>query len=67
LLPAPHAAPLLETGQLRRLLPGWHGEVGPLYIYYSSKKLLPAKTRAFVDHVLGQMQASDFAGRLDRL
>lgn len=67
LLPAPHAAPLLESGQLVRLLPDWHAEVGPLSIYYSSKKLLPAKTRAFVEYVLAQMQATDFAGRLDRL
>ncbi|WP_028102913.1 LysR family transcriptional regulator [Pseudoduganella violaceinigra] len=67
LLPAPHAAPLLEAGQLVRLLPEWHAEVGPLSIYYSSKQLLPAKTRAFVDYLLEQMQAMDFAGRLDRL
>jgi DNA-binding transcriptional LysR family regulator len=67
LLPGPHAAPLLESGQLVRLLPDWHAEVGPLSIYYSSKKLLPAKTRAFVDYVIAQMRADDFAGRLDRL
>ena len=67
LLPGPHAAPLLESGQLVRLLPGWHAEVGALSIYYSSKKLLPAKTRAFVEYVIGQMRADDFAGRLDRL
>ena len=67
LLPGPHAAALLESGQLVRLLPGWHAEVGPLSIYYSSKKLLPAKTRAFVDYVLAQLRAGDFAGRLDRL
>jgi DNA-binding transcriptional LysR family regulator len=67
LLPGPHAAPLLQSGRLVRLLPGWHAEVGALSIYYSSKKLLPAKTRAFVDYVLAQMRAQDFAGRLDRL
>jgi len=67
LLPAPHAAPLLESGQLVRLLPAWHAEVGPLCIYYSSKKLLPAKTRAFVDYVTAQLQATGMAGRLDRL
>jgi DNA-binding transcriptional LysR family regulator len=67
LLPAPHAAPLLESGRLVRLLPDWYAEVGPLSIYYSSKQLLPAKTRAFVDYVIEQMRASGFAGRLDRL
>ena len=67
LLPGPHAAPLLESGQLVRLLPEWHAEVGPLAIYYSSKQLLPAKTRAFVDYVVEQLQLAGFARRLDRL
>jgi DNA-binding transcriptional LysR family regulator len=67
LLPGPHAAPLLESGELLRLLPDWHAEVGPLSIYYSSKKGLPAKTRVFVDFIIDQFKATGFADRLDRL
>ncbi|WP_395406826.1 LysR family transcriptional regulator [Pseudoduganella sp. UC29_106] len=67
LLPGPHAAPLLESGELVRLLPDWHAEVGPLSIYYSSKKGLPAKTRVFVDFIIEQFKATGFAARLDRL
>jgi len=67
LLPGPHAAPYLESGQLLRLLPDWHAEVGPLSIYYSSKKGLPAKTRVFVDFIIEQFKATGFAQRLDRL
>jgi len=66
-LPAPHAAPLLESGELVRLLPDWYGEIGALSIYYPSKKGLPAKTRVFVDFVLEQFKATGFAARLDRL
>lgn len=51
LVAVPHAAPHLESGALERLLPDWHGDIGPLSLYFSSQKLLPAKTRAFVDFV----------------
>jgi hypothetical protein len=51
LLSAPHAAPYLQSGELERLLPDWHVDGGPISMYFASKKLLPAKTRAFVDFV----------------
>ncbi|MET0268168.1 MAG: LysR substrate-binding domain-containing protein [Duganella sp.] len=52
LIPVPHAAPHLESGALRRLLPDWYGDVGAVSLYFTSQKLLPAKTRAFVDFVV---------------
>ena len=52
LLPMAHAAPGLKSGALLRLLPGWRADAGPVSIYYPSKKLLPAKTRVFVDYVV---------------
>jgi DNA-binding transcriptional LysR family regulator len=52
---------------LLRLCPDWHAEVGPLAIYYSSKTLLPAKTRVFVDFIVAQLRATGFGERLDRL
>ncbi|UGQ47735.1 LysR family transcriptional regulator [Massilia endophytica] len=64
LIPAPHAAPYIASGRLLRLLPEWCGEAGPLSIYYSSKKLLPAKTRVFVDFVVEQFRLADFARRI---
>lgn len=51
LIAVPHAAPHLRSGALERLLPDWYGDVGPLSLYFASQKLLPAKTRAFVDFV----------------
>ena len=49
LVATPHAERHLESGALVRLLDGWHVDVGPLSVYFPSQKLLPAKTRAFVD------------------
>jgi DNA-binding transcriptional LysR family regulator len=52
LLPLPHALPLLQSGDIVRVLPAWYADTRPLSIYYSSRRLLPAKVRAFVDHVV---------------
>jgi DNA-binding transcriptional LysR family regulator len=56
-----HAAPHLESGALERLLPDWHVDIGPLSLYFSSQKLLPAKTRAFVDFVTEAFRAQKLA------
>ncbi|MBB3122072.1 LysR family transcriptional regulator [Pseudoduganella violacea] len=64
LLPSPHATPYLERGELIRLLPGWSARTGPLSIYYSSKKLLPAKTRLFVDFIVERFREPAFARRI---
>jgi DNA-binding transcriptional LysR family regulator len=65
LLPMPHAAPWLRQGALVRLLPGWRSDAGPVSIYYPSKKLLPAKTRAFVEHVTAHFRRPDVAAWFD--
>lgn len=57
-LPLPHAQPFLRSGVLVNVLPGWYVQGRPLCLYYSSRKLLPAKTRVFIDHVV-----SEFATR----
>jgi DNA-binding transcriptional LysR family regulator len=57
MLPLPHALPLLQSGEIVRVLPAWHAETGPLSIYYSSRRLLPAKVRVFVDHVVSEARA----------
>ena len=48
-----------------RLLPGWYSDAGPLSIYYPTRKLLPAKTRAFVDFVAERFRTSGFARLVD--
>jgi DNA-binding transcriptional LysR family regulator len=57
MLPRPHALPLLERGELVRVLPDWSADSRPLSIYYTSRKLLPAKVRVFVDHVIEEFRA----------
>jgi DNA-binding transcriptional LysR family regulator len=63
-----HALPHLERGTLVRLVPQWYADGGPISIYYASRTLLPAKTRAFVDFVVEACRrdrlAERFAGSL---
>lgn len=63
LLPMPHAVPFLERGELVRVLPAWYAEALPLSIYYTSRRLVPAKVRAFVDHVIEEFRAQGHAAR----
>ncbi len=59
LLPLPHALPLLDSGELVRVLPGWHGAARPLSIYYSSRKLVPARVRVFVDFIVEEFRTGE--------
>jgi DNA-binding transcriptional LysR family regulator len=43
--------PYLKSGALQRVLPDWYSDQGVISLYFTSQKLLPAKTRAFVDHI----------------
>ena len=65
LVPMPFAFVHIASGELVRLLPGWYGDAGPLSIYYPSRRLLPAKTSAFVEFVVNRFRASGFAKLVD--
>lgn len=58
------ARPWMMRGQLVRVLPGWFVDGGQVSIYYAAKKLLPAKTRAFVDYVVGEFERRRLAVEL---
>ena len=64
MLPLPHALPLLQSGALVRVLRQWYAETRPLSIYYTSRKLVPAKVRVFVDYIVQEFQASGQAARI---
>ncbi|OUM00016.1 LysR family transcriptional regulator [Variovorax sp. JS1663] len=64
LVAAPHALPHLESGALRRVLPHWFWDDGPISLYYPGQKLLPAKTRLFIDYLVGQFREARIAERL---
>ncbi|MFA9217800.1 MAG: LysR substrate-binding domain-containing protein [Sphingomonadaceae bacterium] len=51
LLVLPDALPGLLDGSLVRLLPEWWVDAGKISLFYSTRNLMPAKTRAFIDFV----------------
>lgn len=57
------ALPYLERGQLVRVLKGWRVEGGAVSIYYPAQKLLPAKTRAFVEFLVERFRAERYEQR----
>jgi len=63
LVAMPQALPHLESGALVRLVPDWHAVGGTIALYYASRTLLPAKTRAFVDFVVAGFQRQGLARR----
>lgn len=52
LVPLDRAWPWLQSGELTRLLPDWYVDLGPVSVYFSARKALPAKTRVFVDFLV---------------
>ena len=63
LLAVPGMLKELESGELVRLLPEWHADAGPVSLYFASQKLLPAKTRAFIDFVTGHFREQRLSER----
>lgn len=59
LVSMPFAVPYLRSGKLARVLPDWYVDDGNISLYYSEHKLLPGKTRAFVDFVIEQFARQD--------
>jgi DNA-binding transcriptional LysR family regulator len=54
LVSMPMAVPFLDSGAVVRVLPEWYVDDGNISIYYAEHKLLPGKTRAFVDFIIEQ-------------
>jgi DNA-binding transcriptional LysR family regulator len=63
LIAVPDALPHLERGTLVRLLPQWYADAGPISLYYATRTLLPAKTRAFVDFIVEAFRRERYAER----
>jgi DNA-binding transcriptional LysR family regulator len=59
----PDALRYLEDGTLIRLAPLWYADAGSISLYYASRKLLPAKTRAFIDFVAKNARKDRMAER----
>jgi DNA-binding transcriptional LysR family regulator len=61
LVSLPFALPYLRSGTLQRVLADWYVEDGHISIYYNEHKLLPGKTRAFVDFIIEQFAEQQLA------
>jgi len=55
--------PELESGALIRLLPDWYADAGMISLYYASRRLLPSKTRIFIDFVVDGFRQERYAER----
>ncbi|KAF1052437.1 MAG: HTH-type transcriptional regulator DmlR [Stenotrophomonas maltophilia] len=58
-----HAQPYLDDGRLQRVLPSWYVDAGDTSVYYAAHRLLPAKTRVFVDFLLERFAAQGLLAR----
>ena len=63
----PHALPYLDSGRLLRVLPELYVDGGMLALYFPAQKLLPAKTRAFVDFIVAHFRQQKLAQRFSAL
>lgn len=63
MIAVPDALPYLEKGALVRLAPKWYADAGPISLYYATRNQMPAKTRAFVDHVVQAFEKQNLARR----
>jgi DNA-binding transcriptional LysR family regulator len=63
MIAVPFVLPHLQGGTLQRVLPDWYSDLGAISLYFTSQKLLPAKTRVFVDHVTEAFRKQDLARR----
>ncbi len=67
LVAMPHALGYLERGTLVRVLPDWYVDTGMLSLYFTAARLMPAKTRVFVDFVVEHFRAERLAQRFSAL
>jgi len=59
------AEPYLSCGSLIRVLPKWYVDAGVIGLYYSSRSMLPPKTRAFIDYLVPALQKQNLIERFD--
>ncbi len=67
LVSMPLAVPFLDSGAVVRVLPDWYVDDGNISLYYAEHKLLPGKTRAFVDFILEQFLIAGLAQRFSAI
>lgn len=61
LVAMPQALPYLTRGDVVRVLPDWYVDAGVISVYFAAHKLLPAKTRVFIDFIVEQFRSNAWA------
>ena len=54
------ARPFLQRGELRRVLPDWQLPAHTGWVVFPGRKLMPAKTRVFIDMLQAALDGADF-------
>ncbi|MFC6336344.1 LysR family transcriptional regulator [Pseudomonas sp. CCM 7891] len=67
LVSMPMAVPFLDSGELQRVLPDWYIDDGNISLYYAEHKLLPGKTRAFIEFIIEQFAAQQLGQRFSAI
>ncbi|WP_339539664.1 LysR family transcriptional regulator [Pseudomonas sp. RA_5y_Pfl1_P24] len=67
LVSMPMAVPFLDSSAVVRVLPDWYVDDGNISIYYAEHKLLPGKTRAFVDFIIEQFAEQQLSQRFSAI
>ncbi|MBN2976797.1 LysR family transcriptional regulator [Pseudomonas lactucae] len=67
LVSMPMAVPFLDSVAVVRVLPDWYVDDGNISIYYAEHKLLPGKTRAFVDFIIEQFAEQKLGQRFSAI
>ena len=67
LVSMPNALSYLESKKLVRVLPDWYVDMGTVSLYFAAQKLLPAKTRVFVDFVVEHFRQEKLAKRFSAI
>lgn len=67
LVSMPFAVPYLASKRLCRVLPDWYVDDGSVSVYYAERKLLPGKTRAFIDYLLACFEVQGLAKQFDAM
>ncbi len=67
MLALPDVLPDLADAKFVRLLAEWHADAGMISLYYASRRLLPGKTRVFIDFVMENFRQLGYAQRFDAM
>lgn len=67
LISMPNALPYLSRGALVRVLPDWYVDSGMLALYFTGARLMPAKTRVFIDYVVDHFRHEKLAQRFSAM